>query len=69
MLNNMCESLNSKIVEGRDVPIITCLEYIKEYLMKKTIIHMICLTTATTSIDLKPNATTCKQLSQKTNPS
>ncbi|CAI9290662.1 unnamed protein product [Lactuca saligna] len=37
MLNNMCESLNSKIVEGRDVPIITCLQYIREYLMKKIV--------------------------------
>ncbi|CAI9269875.1 unnamed protein product [Lactuca saligna] len=37
MLNNMCESLNSKIVEGRDVPIITCLDYIREYLMKKIV--------------------------------
>ncbi|CAI9300523.1 unnamed protein product [Lactuca saligna] len=37
MLNNMCESLNSKIVEGRDVPIIKCLEYIREYLMKKVV--------------------------------
>ncbi|XP_023755998.1 uncharacterized protein LOC111904468 [Lactuca sativa] len=37
MLNNMCESLNSKIVKGRDVPIITCLEYIREYLMKKIV--------------------------------
>ncbi|CAI9261781.1 unnamed protein product [Lactuca saligna] len=37
MLNNMCEYLNSKIVEGRDVPIITCLEYIREYLMKKVV--------------------------------
>ncbi|XP_052621581.1 uncharacterized protein LOC128127196 [Lactuca sativa] len=37
MLNNMCESLNNKIVEGRDVPIITCLEYIREYLMKKIV--------------------------------
>ncbi|CAI9292371.1 unnamed protein product [Lactuca saligna] len=37
MLNNMCESLNSKIVEGRDVPIITCLEYIREYLVKKIV--------------------------------
>nr|KAJ0219418.1 hypothetical protein LSAT_V11C300120670 [Lactuca sativa] len=37
MLNNMCESLNNKIVEGRDVPIITGLEYIREYLMKKIV--------------------------------
>nr|KAJ0206861.1 hypothetical protein LSAT_V11C500294990 [Lactuca sativa] len=37
MLNNMCESLNSKIIEGRDVPIITCLEYIRGYLMKKIV--------------------------------
>ncbi|CAI9293766.1 unnamed protein product [Lactuca saligna] len=37
MLNNMCESLNSKIVEGRDVRIITCLEYIREDLIKKIV--------------------------------
>lgn len=34
MLNNICESFNSKLVDGRERPIITCLEYIREYMMK-----------------------------------
>nr|XP_043625845.1 uncharacterized protein LOC122597298 [Erigeron canadensis] len=33
LLNNMCEVLNSKLVKGRAMPIIHCLEYIREYLM------------------------------------
>lgn len=37
LLNNVCEVFNSKIVEGRDRPIISCLEYIREYLMKKIV--------------------------------
>nr|KAJ0189312.1 hypothetical protein LSAT_V11C800412450 [Lactuca sativa] len=35
LLNNICEVFNSKLDEGRDIPIITCLEYIREYLMKR----------------------------------
>nr|KAJ0197962.1 hypothetical protein LSAT_V11C700364480 [Lactuca sativa] len=35
LLNNLCEVFNSKLDEGRDKPIITCLEYIREYLMKR----------------------------------
>lgn len=38
LLNNMCESLNSKLVKGRDKPVITCLEFIREYIMKKLVI-------------------------------
>nr|XP_043638098.1 uncharacterized protein LOC122609102 [Erigeron canadensis] len=34
LLNNICESFNSKLVKGRDKPIITSLEFIREYLMK-----------------------------------
>nr|KAJ0211156.1 hypothetical protein LSAT_V11C400183650 [Lactuca sativa] len=34
LLNNLCEVFNSKLDKGRDKPIITCLEYIREYLMK-----------------------------------
>ena len=34
----MCESLNSKLVKGRDKPIITCLEFIREYFMRKLVI-------------------------------
>nr|KAJ0201562.1 hypothetical protein LSAT_V11C600322270 [Lactuca sativa] len=34
LLNSLCEVFNSKLDEGRDKPIITCLEYIREYLMK-----------------------------------
>nr|XP_043620282.1 uncharacterized protein LOC122592140 [Erigeron canadensis] len=33
LLNNMCEVLNSKLVKGREKPIIFCLEFIREYLM------------------------------------
>lgn len=35
LLNNICEVFNSKLVEGRDKPLITCLEYIREYMMKR----------------------------------
>nr|KAJ0199300.1 hypothetical protein LSAT_V11C600321330 [Lactuca sativa] len=35
LLNNLCEVFNSKLVKGRDKPIITCLEFIREYLMKR----------------------------------
>ncbi|KAL6499420.1 hypothetical protein OROHE_026083 [Orobanche hederae] len=38
LLNNLCESFNSKLDEGRDTPIITCLEFIREYIMKKIVI-------------------------------
>ncbi|GJZ42221.1 mutator type transposase [Tanacetum coccineum] len=37
LLNNMCEVLNRELVDGRDKPIITCLEFIKEYLMKRIV--------------------------------
>ncbi|GKF32396.1 hypothetical protein Tco_0102194, partial [Tanacetum coccineum] len=37
LLNNMCEVLNGQLVDGRDKPIITCLEYIREYLMKRIV--------------------------------
>lgn len=33
----MCEVFNSKLVDGRDKPIITLLEYIREYLMRKIV--------------------------------
>ncbi|CAI9288715.1 unnamed protein product [Lactuca saligna] len=35
LLNNLCEVFNSKLLDARDKPIITCLEYIREYLMKR----------------------------------
>ncbi|CAI9283812.1 unnamed protein product [Lactuca saligna] len=35
LLNNLCEVFNSKLIERRDKPLITCLEYIKEYMMKR----------------------------------
>ena len=34
----MCELFNRKLVDGRDKPIITCLEFIREYLMKKIVL-------------------------------
>nr|GEY60301.1 hypothetical protein [Tanacetum cinerariifolium] len=38
LLNNMCEVLNRQLVCGKDKHIITCLEYIREYLMKRIVI-------------------------------
>ncbi|XP_052621593.1 uncharacterized protein LOC128127206 [Lactuca sativa] len=35
LLNNLCEVFNSKLVKGRDKPIINYLEFIREYLMKR----------------------------------
>ncbi|KAL4592740.1 hypothetical protein LXL04_005744 [Taraxacum kok-saghyz] len=35
LLNNLCEVFNAKIEDAKDQPIITCLEYIREYLMKR----------------------------------
>nr|KAJ0208196.1 hypothetical protein LSAT_V11C500275290 [Lactuca sativa] len=35
LLNNLCEVFNSKLIDGRDKPLITCLEYIREYMMKR----------------------------------
>nr|KAJ0202300.1 hypothetical protein LSAT_V11C600322470 [Lactuca sativa] len=35
LISNMCEVFNGKIEKGRDKPIIGCLEYIREYLMKR----------------------------------
>ncbi|XP_076932707.1 uncharacterized protein LOC143598356 [Bidens hawaiensis] len=40
-LNNMCEVFNRQLTPGRDLPIISCLEYIREYLMKRIMkVHM-----------------------------
>nr|GEV55597.1 hypothetical protein [Tanacetum cinerariifolium] len=38
LLNNICEVFNRQLVDGRDLPIITCLEYIEEYLMKRIVV-------------------------------
>ncbi|GJS00413.1 hypothetical protein Tco_0316921 [Tanacetum coccineum] len=39
LLNNLCECFNGKILDARDVPIITALEYIRdrEYLMRRMV--------------------------------
>ncbi|GJQ93920.1 hypothetical protein Tco_0005059 [Tanacetum coccineum] len=37
LLNNICVVFNGKIVGGRDKPVITLLEYIKEYCMKRIV--------------------------------
>lgn len=38
LLNNLCEVFNSKLKDGRDKPVITCLEFIREYLMKRIVV-------------------------------
>ncbi|XP_021750443.1 uncharacterized protein LOC110716118 [Chenopodium quinoa] len=35
LLNNICESFNAVLKEARDKPIITCLEWIRRYVMKR----------------------------------
>ncbi|GJV38114.1 hypothetical protein Tco_1410591 [Tanacetum coccineum] len=37
ILNNLCECFNGKILDARDAPIITPLEYIREYLMRRMV--------------------------------
>ncbi|XP_071699627.1 uncharacterized protein [Rutidosis leptorrhynchoides] len=37
LLSNMCEVLNRWLVDARDKPIITCLEFVREYLMKRIV--------------------------------
>ncbi|GJW05626.1 mutator type transposase [Tanacetum coccineum] len=37
LLNNMCEVFNGKLVGGRDKPIISTLEFAREYLMKRIV--------------------------------
>nr|KAJ0193739.1 hypothetical protein LSAT_V11C800405860 [Lactuca sativa] len=37
LLNNLCESLNSQLQKEREQPIITCLEFIREYLMVRIV--------------------------------
>ncbi|XP_035838220.1 uncharacterized protein LOC118485839 [Helianthus annuus] len=37
LLNNMCEVFNSKILEGRDKPIIAMLKFIREYCMRRIV--------------------------------
>ncbi|GJU11272.1 mutator type transposase [Tanacetum coccineum] len=37
LLNNICEVFNRRLVDGRDAPIITCLEFVREYLMKRIV--------------------------------
>ncbi|XP_071738981.1 uncharacterized protein [Rutidosis leptorrhynchoides] len=37
LLNNLCEVFNKELRDGRDKPIITALEYVREYLMKRIV--------------------------------
>nr|GEY00960.1 hypothetical protein [Tanacetum cinerariifolium] len=37
LLNNTCEVFNRQLVDGRDKRIITCLEFIREYMMKRIV--------------------------------
>ncbi|GKA98549.1 mutator type transposase [Tanacetum coccineum] len=38
LINNICEVFNRQLVDDKDQPIITCLEYIREYLMKRIMV-------------------------------
>lgn len=37
LLNNLCEVFNAKIVDGRDRPIISALDFVREYMMRKIV--------------------------------
>ena len=37
-MNNICEVFNKQLVEGRDKPIVTALEYVRQYLMRRIVI-------------------------------
>ncbi|XP_076927707.1 uncharacterized protein LOC143591367 [Bidens hawaiensis] len=37
LLNNLCESFNKQLVGARDKPIITCLEYIRDYMTMRIV--------------------------------
>ncbi|GJT13851.1 hypothetical protein Tco_0860893 [Tanacetum coccineum] len=37
LLNYLCEVFNRQLLDGRDVPIITCLEFVRDYLMKRIV--------------------------------
>ncbi|KAD4982520.1 hypothetical protein E3N88_19191 [Mikania micrantha] len=42
VLNNICEVFNKQLVGARDKPVITCLEYIREYMTKRIVnVHKI----------------------------
>ncbi|GJY61952.1 mutator type transposase [Tanacetum coccineum] len=38
LINNICEVFNRQLLDARNSPIITCLEYVREYLMKRIVI-------------------------------
>ncbi|GJS45337.1 mutator type transposase [Tanacetum coccineum] len=38
LLNNMCEVLNGQLLDGRDRPIISALDYAREYMMKRIVV-------------------------------
>ncbi|GJU72051.1 mutator type transposase [Tanacetum coccineum] len=55
LLNNMCEVFNGQLLDGRDRPIISSLEYAREYLMKRTV--TVLQTIAKSDGPLTPTAT------------
>nr|GEU77663.1 5'-nucleotidase domain-containing protein 4 [Tanacetum cinerariifolium] len=38
LINNICEVFNRQLLDARDSPIISCLEYVREYLMMRIVI-------------------------------
>nr|GFC52195.1 transposase, mutator type [Tanacetum cinerariifolium]GFC52295.1 transposase, mutator type [Tanacetum cinerariifolium] len=38
LINNICEVFNRQLLEARDNPVITALEYVREYLMKRIVV-------------------------------
>nr|XP_043634974.1 uncharacterized protein LOC122606079 [Erigeron canadensis] len=57
LLNNICESFNSRLVKGREKPIISCLEFVREYLMKR-----ICVVQGVIDVSKGPLTPTATQI-------
>nr|KAJ0189519.1 hypothetical protein LSAT_V11C800422950 [Lactuca sativa] len=68
LTNNLCEVFNSKLDEVRDKPIITCLEFIREYLTKRIVnVHKVldkckCSLSTTATTILENNKTEANKM-------
>nr|KAJ0225055.1 hypothetical protein LSAT_V11C100025760 [Lactuca sativa] len=63
LLNNLCEVFNGKLVDGRGKPIISCLEFIREYMMKRiyNVLKCVGLLTSTTTKIMEKNEAAATQ--------
>nr|GEU94297.1 hypothetical protein [Tanacetum cinerariifolium] len=60
LLNNLCEVFNRQLIDARDVPIIICLEFVREYLMKRIV--NVKKVISNNQVSLPPGATKCCEM-------